>query len=184
MRKIINSTYVTLDGVIQNPQDWPALGSLSDAGSTIQTDLLLSCDAVLMGRHTYDGFAPVWAGRAGDPFSDRINAMTKYVVSTTLTSPEWASTTVIDHDPIGTIRDLRQRPGANIVQYGFGPLAHELMAEGLLDELRLWVHPFFVGTGSAGDLLYRAGSAGLFAHADTTTLDSGIVILTYRATTS
>jgi dihydrofolate reductase len=184
MRRIINSTYVTLDGVIQDPQDWPALGSFSNEGNAIQTELLLSCDAVLMGRHTYDGFVPVWAPRSGDPYTDHINAIIKYVVSTTLTEPEWANTTVIDHDPIDAIRDLKQQPGADIVQYGFGRLAHALMAEGLLDELRLWVHPFFVGTGNGSELLYQAGSTGTFTHADTTTLDSGIVILTYRAKTA
>ena len=123
MRKIINSTYVTLDGVIQDPQDWPALGSFSNDGNTIQTDLLLSCDAVLMGRHTYDSFVPVWAPRSGDPYTDHMNAITKYVVSTSLTEPEWANTTVIHHDPIETIRDLKQQPGANIVQYGSVPPA-------------------------------------------------------------
>jgi dihydrofolate reductase len=181
MRKIINSTYVTLDGVIQDPQDWPELGSFSDAGGAIQAELLLGCDAVLMGRHTYDGFVPVWTTRSGDPFSDHINAITKYVVSTTLTDPEWTNTTVVDDDPIGTVRRLKQQPGADIVQYGFGRLAHALLAEGLLDELRLWVHPFFVGTGSANDLLYRAGSTGMFELADCTRLDSGVVILSYRA---
>ena len=184
VRKIINSTYITLDGVIQDPQDWPALGGFTDDGNAVQTELLLSCDAVLMGRDTYESFAPVWAPRSGDPFTDHMNAMTKYVVSTTLTSPEWANTTVVDHDPIGTIRDLKQQTGANIVQYGFGRLAHELMANYLLDELRLWVHPFFVGSGSAGDLIYRPGSMGMFEHADTTTLGNGIVILTYQAKTS
>jgi dihydrofolate reductase len=106
------------------------------------------------------------------------------VVSTTQTDPEWANTTVIAQDPIEVIRDLRRQPGADIVQYGFGPLAHALMAEGLLDELRLWVHPFFTGTGNASELIYRAGSAGMFAHADTTALDNGIVILTYHAKTA
>ena len=181
MRRIINSTYVTLDGVIQNPQDWPSLGGFSNAGSDVQTDLLASCDAVLMGRHTYDGFAPVWSTRSGDPLSDRMNAIPKYVVSTTLTDAKWHNTTVIDHDPIDTIRELRQQPGADIVQYGFGVLSHALMAAGLLDELRLWVHPFFVGTGTAGDLLYRAGSQGTFELTDSISLDSGIVILSYRA---
>jgi dihydrofolate reductase len=59
MRKIINSTYISLDGVIQNPQDWPSLGASGEDGNAIQTELLLACDAVLMGRHTYDGFAAV-----------------------------------------------------------------------------------------------------------------------------
>jgi dihydrofolate reductase len=110
-----------------------------------------------------------------------MNAIPKYVVSTTLTDPQWHNTTVIDHDPIDTIRDLKQRPGADIVQYGFGSLSHALMAAGLLDELRLWVHPFFVGTGTASDLLYRAGSSGAFDLAGSMSLDSGIAILTYRA---
>jgi dihydrofolate reductase len=183
MRKIINSTYVTLDGVIQDPQDWPALGSFSDAGNSLQSELLLGCDAVLMGRHTYDGFAPVWSNLSGDPFSDHINAIGKYVVSTTLTDPTWANTSVVDHDPIGFIRELKDRPGADIVQYGFGRLAHELMAVGLLDELRLWVHPFFLGTGSGNDLLFRAGSTGMFQLTDSTQLDSGIVILSYQVGT-
>jgi dihydrofolate reductase len=182
VRNIVNSTYVTLDGMIQNPQDWPQLGSFSDAGNQIQTELLERCDAVLMGRRTYEGFVPVWTARSGDPLSDRMNAVSKYVVSTTLTDPKWHNTTVIDHDPVDTIRDLKQQPGADIVQYGFGRLSHALMAAGLLDELRLWVHPFFVGTGTASDLLYRTGSSGSFDLVDSTSLGNGIVILTYRAT--
>ncbi|GLZ09441.1 pyrimidine reductase [Actinomadura sp. NBRC 104412] len=181
MRTVINSTYVTLDGIIQNPQDWPSLGGFSDAGGQVQTRLLERCDAVLLGRHTYEAFAPVWSSRSGDPLSDRLNALPKYVVSTTLTEPTWNNTTVIGQDPIGAVRDLKRRPGVSIVQYGFGPLAHAFMAEGLLDELHLWVHPFFVGSGTADDLLYRTGSSGRFELTDTTVLDSGIVILTYRS---
>jgi len=59
MRSIINSTYITLDGFIENPQNWPSLGSFSDDGNQVQAKLLERCDAVLMGRRTYDGFAPV-----------------------------------------------------------------------------------------------------------------------------
>jgi dihydrofolate reductase len=181
MRQIINSTYVTLDGVIQNPQDWPSLGGFTGEGNQVQAELLERCDALLMGRRTYDAFAPVWSARSGDPFGDRMNALPKYVVATTLTDPQWNNTTVLDHDPIEAIRHLKQQPGGGIVQYGFGRLSHALMAAGLLDELRLWVHPFFVGTGTAGDLLYRAGSSGSFELAGSTTLSSGIVILTYRS---
>lgn len=183
MRTLVNSTYVTLDGVIHNPQDWPALGGFSDQGNQVQSELLERCDAVLMGRHTYDGFAPVWSARSGDPVSDRMNALPKYVVSTTLTDPKWHNTTVIDHDPIEAVRDLKEQPGGAVVQYGFGRLSHELMAAGLLDELRLWVHPSFVGGGNADDLLYRTGSSASFELTDTTTLDNGIVILAYRSST-
>ena len=183
MRSIINSTYVTLDGVIQNPQNWPVSGGFSDEGGRIQFELLERCDALLMGRHTYDGFAPAWSSRSGDPFSDRMNALPKYVVSTTLTDPTWNNTRVVDGDPVKAVRDLKEQPGMDILQYGFGRLSHALMAAGLLDELRLWVHPFFVGTGSADDGLYRAGSTGRFDLVDSTALDSGIVILSYRSRT-
>lgn len=181
MRNIINSTYITLDGVIQEPQHWPSLGSFSEEGGKIQYALLERCDAVLMGRHTYDVFAPVWSGLSGDPMSDRMNALPKHVVSTTLTDPTWNNTTVIDSDPVAAVRELKQQPGADIVQYGFGSVTHELMAAGLLDELHLWVHPFMVGTGTADGLIYRDGAASRFQFVDSTVLGSGIVILSYRA---
>jgi len=183
MSRIVNSTYVTLDGVIQNPQDWPSLGSFGDQGNEIQNALLERCDSLLMGRHTYDVFAPVWSARTGDPAGDRMNALPKYVVSTTLTDPRWQNTTVLAHDAVGAIRDLREQPGGDMVQFGFGSLAHALMANGLLDELRLWVHPLFLGAGTNGDLLHRSGSSGRFDLTDATTLENGVVILTYQAST-
>ena len=72
MRKIINSTYISLDGVVEGPHLWPSLGRPGDErAGQIQTELALSCDAMLMGRRTYDGFAPVWPTRSGDPVSDQ-----------------------------------------------------------------------------------------------------------------
>lgn len=67
MRKIINSTYISLDGVIEQPHLWPSTGPDDEAAGAIQTELLLSCDAALMGRRTYEGFAPVWPTRSGTP---------------------------------------------------------------------------------------------------------------------
>jgi dihydrofolate reductase len=97
VRSIINSTYVTLDGVIQNPQNWPVSGGFSEEGGRIQFELLERCDALLMGRHTYDGFAPAWSSRSGDPFSDRMNALPKYVLASTLTDlTDLTDTTVLD----------------------------------------------------------------------------------------
>src|SRR5579885_173026 len=160
MRKIINSTYISLDGVVEQPHLWPTIDRPSDErGGQIQTELLLACDAILMGRRTYEGFAPVWQTRSGDPYSDRINTMPKYVVSTTLTDPDWANTTVISTGVVERVRELKSQPGRDIVQYGFGAVSTLLMENGLLDELRLWIHPLFVGT---------------------TILDSSMVILTYR----
>ena len=178
MRKIMNSTFITLDGVIENPQDFP--GSVDDESGAIHKELLFGSDAVLMGRRTYEGFAPVWPTRSGDPAGDHINSMRKYVVSSTLRDPEWTNTTVIADDPIGAIRALKEEPGKDIVQYGYGPLTHALVEHGLLDELRLWFHPLLVGKGGPGDLLYRDGPTTMFNLVDTTALANGIVILSYE----
>jgi dihydrofolate reductase len=179
MRKIINSTYITLDGVIENPQDWP-YGGVEDGAVDIQTDLLRACDALLMGRRTYEAFASAWPTRSGDPYSDQINTMAKYVVSSTLQDPEWTNTTVISGDPVEEIRALKNRAGTNIVQYGFGRLSYTMLEHGLLDELRLWVHPFFYRGRGPEDLLFRKGSVAKMDLKDVTTLTSGIVILSYH----
>ena len=181
MRRIVNSTYISLDGVIQDPQDWPGNGiEPDDTGLKVQTDLLFGCDAVLMGGRTYPGFAQAWMARSGDPYSDRINSMAKYVVSGTLRDPEWNNTTVIGGDAIAEIGRLKEQPGLDIVQYGFGQLSYALLEHGLLDELRLWVHPLFVGQATAGDLLFRPSATAQLELAGTLALNTGTVVLTYR----
>ena len=181
MRKIINSTYISLDGVVEQPHMWPTIERPADErGGQIQTDLLMACDGVLMGRRTYDGFAPVWQARSGDPYSDRINTMPKYVVSTTLKDPGWANTTVIATDVAERIGALKAQPGQDIVQYGFGAVSTLLMQHGLLDELRLWIHPLFVGKGTTDDVLFPKGPPTQFELADAAILKNSMVILTYR----
>lgn len=181
MRKIINSTYISLDGVVELPHTWPTIERASDErGDQIQTSLLSACDAVLMGRRTYDSFAPVWQSRSGDPLSDRMNAITKYVVSTTLRDPDWANTTVISSDVAERIQQLKAESGQDIVQYGFGAVSTLLMEHGLLDELRLWIHPLFVGKGNPDDVLFPKGPPTQFELVDSMTLKSSMVILTYR----
>src|SRR5919109_493835 len=100
MRKIINSTYISLDGVVDRPHEWPSIGDRGSRWDELQTELLLGCDAVIMGRRTYEVFAPVWPTRSGDALSDHMNAMPKYVVSSKLTDPEWNNTSVISGDPV------------------------------------------------------------------------------------
>jgi dihydrofolate reductase len=179
MSRIVNSTYITLDGAVENPQNWPS-GRHKDDGRAqeIQTQLLLDSEAVLMGRRTYEGFAPVWSAQSGDPYSDKINSMEKLVASTTLTDPEWNNSTVIAEDLVGEIA-RRKESGGDIVQYGFGEVTRTLLAAGLLDELRLWVHPLMVGAGEPSDLIFRDGTSAQFELTDVTQLASGIVILTY-----
>jgi dihydrofolate reductase len=179
MRKIINATFASLDGVIENPQDWPS-GDPDPRAVTIQTELLFACDAVLLGRRTYESFAAVWPAMPGDAYSDRINSMTKYVVSSTLDDPQWANTTVIDDDPVSALERIKDQPGGDIVQYGFGRLAHLLVAHGLLDEVQLWVHPLFAGGNGSSALLHRGGPATPLDLVDTVVLKDGVVVLTYE----
>ena len=181
MRQLINSMYITLDGVVEGPHLWPPLkGGTSGEGDRIQTDLLETCDIVLMGRRTYDGFAPAWSSRSGDPYSDRINTMRKVVVSTTLTDPQWANTEVIAGDVVSQVRDLKGEDGGHIVHYGFGDVSRLLLDNGLIDQLQLWIHPQLVGPGDAGDLLYRPGTTATFELIDSRVLSNGIILATYQ----
>jgi dihydrofolate reductase len=181
MSKLINSTYITLDGAVENPHTWPS-GRHEDDGRAqeVQTELLLESDAVLMGRRTYEGFAMLWPTKSGDPYSDKINSMEKLVASTSLSDPEWENTTVIADDLVGEVA-RRKESGGDIVQYGFGEVSRTLLEAGLIDELRLWVHPLLVGKGSAEDLIFRDGSAAQLELLGVEQLVSGIVILTYGA---
>jgi dihydrofolate reductase len=181
MRNLINSTFVTLDGVVENPHLWPPLkqGS-SGEGDSIEADLLESCDIVLMGRRTYDVFAPAWSSRSGDPYSDRINAMRKVVASTTLTDPTWANTEVVSDDVVGRVRDLKGEDGGHIVQYGFGDVSRLLLDEGLFDRFHMWIHPQLVGPKDATDVLSRPGAAAVFDLVDTQVMGNGIIRATYE----
>jgi dihydrofolate reductase len=180
MREIINSTYISLDGTIERPETWPAPGGFEDDGSRIQTDLVRSCSAALMGRRTYEAFAPVWPTLSGNELADKMNDMPKYVASSTLTEPAWNNTRVIDGDLVEAVTRLKTERGGDIVQFGFGDVSRTLMSAGLLDRLRLWVHPFFVGSGGPKDLIYRDVPLTMFDFEKVTTLGSGIVILDYR----
>lgn len=180
MGEVVNSTYISLDGVIEHPETWPATGGFGPEGNKIQTDLVLASSAVLMGRRTYESFAGVWPTMSGNPLADKMNAMPKYVASTTLTNPEWNNTHVITGDLVTEVRRMREEPDSNIVLFGFGPVSHTLMAAGLLDRLRLWVHPFILGHGGPQDLLYHDAPVTQFDLEDATTLESGIVVLDYR----
>ena len=87
---------------------------------------------------------------------------------------------MIAGDPVAAIRELKEQPGKDIVQYGFGRLSHALLAAGLLDRLVLWIHPFLIGRGGPQDLLYRDNELTTFELVDVTQLESQIVVLSYE----
>jgi dihydrofolate reductase len=176
MGKIVNSTFVSLDGVINHMDKWhfDFIDAESDAFALQQ---LQASDAMLMGRHTYEIYAEAWPGRDGD-YADRINAMPKCVASTTLIAPAWANTTVLGGDLVEEVAKLKK--DHNILMHGYGPVAKTLVRHGLLDELYLWVHPMLAGIGGPEDLLLAEGLNTRLALLDVKTLASGVVILAYR----
>jgi len=105
--------------------------------------------------------------------------MPKYVVSSTLNDPEWHNTQVIDGDVVAAITRLKESPGKDILQYGFGAVSRLLLQHGLLDELRLWMHPLILGHGSPSDLLFGSAPSVAFRLVGSTTLSHGIIILNY-----
>ncbi|TYK49590.1 dihydrofolate reductase family protein [Actinomadura decatromicini] len=182
MRKIISSTYVSLDGVVQRPHDWTA-PYFQDEAAAYARDLLFSCGALLMGRRTFDGFSQAWPamGDAAGDFGVRMTTLPHYVVSDSLRKPGWGDTTAIPRDEaVAEITKLKERDGLDILQYGFGPVSRMLVRHGLLDELRLWIHPVLVGTDRPGESLNHAGFTAAFELADTATLTTGVIIAAYR----
>ena len=171
MRKLVGSTFVTLDGVISDPQVWGP-PYWDEEHFAYAARLLEPADAMLLGRKTYEGFAAAWPQRGGDPFTDRFNAMPKHVASRTLTETTW-NATVIPGDLIEGVRALKDRDGGTIVKYGTGEVDAQLLDAGLLDELHLWVFPVVAGEGER--LLPGIATTHLEL-VDTSVFGSGIVV--------
>lgn len=173
MRKLIESTLITLDGVISDPQHY---GSpyWDDEHNGYTMKLMGGSDALVLGRATYEGFAPAWSARSGDPFTDQINAMPKYVASRTLTETTW-NATILEGDAVEAVAALKRQPGGNLLKFGTGEFSQALLAAGLIDELHLWVFPVVAG---AGDRLLEGIELTHLQLVEATTFASGIVVHT------
>jgi len=179
MRKLINSTYITLDGVIENPA-WttPYFDDEAAAFAGGQTD---GADALLMGRATYDVMSAAWPTRdESDPTTGAayFNNVKKYVASTTLTDPTWKNTEVLQGDLIDQVTKLKAQDGKDILQYGFGSVTTQLIKAGLLDEVRFWIHPVLEGGDSVTTPLTDFKAS--FDLVDTKVMKSGMIIASYR----
>lgn len=179
MRRLINSTYVTLDGVIENPM-WtmPYFSAEASAFAGSQTE---AADALLMGRATYDGMSVAWMSRdESDPSTGAayFNSVRKYVASTTLTDPAWPNTEVLQGDLVEAVTRLKEQDGKDILQYGYGAVTAQLVAAGLVDEVRFWIHPVLEGGASLTAPL--TGIKATFDLVGTRALDTGVVIASYR----
>lgn len=172
MRKLVESTFVTLDGVIENPQNWSP-PYWDDEHSDYARKLLWDADALLLGRKTYEGFAQAWPPRAGaDDYTDRINALPKHVASRTLTDTTW-SATILDGDPAEAVAKLKQEPGENLLKFGTGELDRTLLEHKLVDEFHFWVFPVLAG---GGQRLIDGIDTTHLKLLDASTFESGIVV--------
>ena len=178
MRKIINSAFVSLDGVTEDPQSW-AIFDAEAGGDAAQ--VLQALDGMLMGRGTYEYFADVMPKATG-PYADAINAIRKYVFSTTLDSAEWNNSTIIRGNVVTAVTELKQQSGRDLIMYGYGRLNRTLLEHHLVDEVRFSVHPVLVRGRAAGG----GGGGGIvpLKLLEAAPSPSGVVALTYEPTSS
>jgi dihydrofolate reductase len=153
MGRIVVTEFVSLDGVVEDPggaEDfehggWSFEFDRGDDGNDFKTRETMNADAMLLGRVTYEGFARAWPERDGE-FADKFNDMPKYVVSSTLTDPDWTNTTVIARDDVAK---LKRSHDGDVIVHGSVSLVQDLLENDLVDELRLMVFPVVLGKGKS-----------------------------------
>ena len=178
MRKVIVSTYATLDGRVDDLPEWTV--PYDDAGAVkYHTDLLASSDGLLLGRKTYEIFAATWPSLSGQlSYIDKLNSMAKHVASTTLTDLQWQNSHLIEGDVADGVAKLKQQPGQDLVMYGCHDLMHTLLEHDLIDEYRILIHPVLLGKGR--NFLNHVAKRVNLDLVDTTVIPPGIAILTYQ----
>ncbi|MEN3538859.1 dihydrofolate reductase family protein [Microbispora sp. ZYX-F-249] len=180
MRKLVASFFMSLDGVVESPDQWHFPYFSEEMGAAVGA-LMTESDAMMMGRVTYEAWAAYWPGKtdADDPFAGFINDIRKYVVSSTLGTVEWQNSTLVSGDLTEEITKLKRQPGGTIGISGSTNLVRSLMRHGLLDELRLLVHPIVVGKGQR---LFEEGLEIPMKLASSEAFPTGVLSLAYRPT--
>jgi dihydrofolate reductase len=179
MRKLTASFFMSLDGVVDAPQDWhfPYMDPemMEAVGATME-----AADTILLGRTTFEEWASYWPSQAGTGgMADFINETPKYVVSQTLESVGWRNSTIIRGDVLATVAALKEQAGREISVTGSGTLVRSLLLAGLVDELRLMVHPVVVGRGK--HLFEDGADPKRLAVASSQQFANGVLSLTYVA---
>ena len=156
MTKLVVSEFISVDGVMEDPGGsentqhggWAIKFNRGDDGDRFKLEEVMSADALLLGRKTYEGFAEAWPNRTDDQgFASKMNSMPKYVVSSTLTNPTWSNTTVLKGAAVESVSKLKGQERGEILVNGSCQLVHALIEAGLVDELRLMVFPIVLGMG-------------------------------------
>ncbi len=181
MGEIVVHEFITLDGVFEDPS-WTRDFSFDPKMGQAIGAVMGSCQALLLGRRTFAMFAPAWSGRTAeqDPGAPFMNESPKYVVSSTLQNPDWKNSTVLGPYDAERIRALKDEVDGNLYVSGSGTLVRAMLADGLVDELHLFVYPVAL---RAGERLFAEGARTTkFTLAQSEPYESGVVHLAYRPT--
>jgi dihydrofolate reductase len=184
MGRIAVTEFVSLDGVMEDPgggEDfkyggWSFEFSRGEEGERFKLDETMASEALLLGRVTYEGFFKAWPSREGE-FADKFNNMPKYVVSSTLSDPEWTNTTVLEGDLGEAVAGIKEKHDGDIVVHGSAQLAQALLERDLVDELRLMVFPVVLGAGKR--LFGETGERKPLRLVESRTVGDGVGILVY-----
>ena len=184
MGRIVVTEFVSLDGVMQAPggedfkyPGWTFAFDRGDDGNQFKLDEALEAEALLIGRVTYESFAGAWPSREGE-FADKFNNMPKYLVSSTITEPEWNNTTVLEGDVVEAVTKLRGEVDGDIQVPGSRRLVQELLENDLVDEVHLMVFPVALGTGDR--MFGETSSKKTFRLKESRTVGEGILVLVYE----
>jgi dihydrofolate reductase len=186
MGTIVVTEFVSLDGVIEAPGGgeefehggWTFEIDRGSEGDQFKLEETMGSAALLLGRKTYEGFAAAWPKMQGE-FADKFNEMPKYVVSSTLRSPEWSNSTVLGGDLVEEATQLKHSVDGKIVVHGSAQLAQALLEHDLVDELRLMVFPVVLGSGKR---LFGTSGKKPMRLTDSQVVGDGVAIMTYVPT--
>jgi len=184
MGRIVVTEFVSLDGVMQAPggedfkyKGWSFEFDRGEDGNQFKLDETMEADALLIGKRTYESFAGAWPDREGE-FADKFNSMPKYLVSSTLTDPDWNNTTVLEGDVIEAVKKLRDEFDGVIQVPGSRTLVQDLIENDLVDQINLMIFPVVLGTGDR--VFGEFSDKKAMRLVESKTVGDGVVILIYE----
>ena len=187
MGKLVVTTNVSLDGVVQDPDGQEGFrlggwfgqfgGKDLEGWTKVETDEALQAEAMLLGRKSDEWFATRWQDRSGE-WADRLNSLPKYVVSSTLSEPKWSNSTLLQGDVVKEVSQLKREIDGEILIYASYELVQTLIEHGLVDEFRLVVFPVVLGSGKR--LFGESSDKTPLRLVRTQTIGEGLPLLTYE----
>jgi dihydrofolate reductase len=165
---------ISLDGVFEDPRSWTGR-YFDDKAAADSLAKLQKSDAMLMGRETYEYFAPAWSVATG-AYPDRVNEIRKYVFSRSLPAADWNNSTIVADDPVKAVAELKKQGDGHLMVYGYGRLSQTLLEHDLVDELVFAIHPVILGKGAS---ISRPAAPRALQLASVEQRDTGAVWITY-----